>query len=235
MLASVLNNPTGYDPANGKDAKENLQGALRLRAAAAWSTTGAIDAEEAEKAEQRLPKFPKIEARATYGGQKGHMLTMVKDELHRLGFNDEEIDGGGLRVTTTFTQKAMDGRRGGRARGAARGLQGQEAARRVASVEPGTGALRGFYGGQDYLDSQINWAVAGGMVGSAFKPFALAAALKDGYSLKDTFDGNSPYEFPDGGDRQERGLRLRRLGNDYGSSVNATYALSSRSTRRTST
>ena len=35
------------------------------------------------------------------------MLKMVRDELHALGFSDEEIDGGGLRVTTTFTQKAM--------------------------------------------------------------------------------------------------------------------------------
>ena len=68
----------------------------------------------------------------------------------------------------------------------------------MASVEPGTGALRGFYGGQDYLDSQINWAVAGGMVGSTMKPFTLAAALENGFSLKDTFEGNSPYEFPDG-------------------------------------
>src|SRR3546814_5591953 len=44
----------------------------------------------------------------------------------------------------------------------------------TASVEPGTGALRGFYGGQDYLDSQINWAVSGGSPGSTFKLFALA-------------------------------------------------------------
>ena len=70
----------------------------------------------------------------------------------------------------------------------------------VASVEPGTGALRGFYGGHDFLKSQINWAVAGGAPGSAFKPFAVAAGIKAGYSLKDTFDGNSPYQLPGGGD-----------------------------------
>ena len=35
----------------------------------------------------------------------------------------------------------------------------------VATVQPGTGALLGFYGGQNYLRSQINWAEAGGMVG----------------------------------------------------------------------
>ena len=68
----------------------------------------------------------------------------------------------------------------------------------AASVEPGTGDLKGFYAGQDYLKSQINWALRGASVGSTFKPFAMAAAVKDGFSIKDTFDGNSPYYFPDG-------------------------------------
>ena len=67
----------------------------------------------------------------------------------------------------------------------------------AASVEPGTGAVRGFYAGQDYLDSQLNWAVAGGQAGSTFKPFALATGLKQGYSLKSTFEGNSPIEVGD--------------------------------------
>ncbi len=51
----------------------------------------------------------------------------------------------------------------------------------MATVEVGTGALRGFYAGQDYLDSQINWAVAGGMVGSTFKPLTVATAISEGF------------------------------------------------------
>ena len=62
-----------------------------------------------------------------------------------------------------------------------------------------------MYGGQDYLKSQINWAVAGGSPGSAFKPFALAAGIDDGYSLKSTFNGNSPYVFPNGDQGRQRG------------------------------
>jgi membrane peptidoglycan carboxypeptidase len=224
VLASVLNNPTGYDPANGKTAKENLKERYDyvLRS---MVKTGAIDAEEAEKAQKRLPKFPKIEAESTYGGQKGHMLKLVKDELHRLGFKDEEIDGQGLRVTTTFTRKAMDAAQEGVQEARPEGFKDKQLHIAAATVEPGTGALRGFYGGQDYLDSQINWAVSGGMVGSTFKPFTLATALKNGYSLKDTFDGNSPYEFPDGGTVRNEGVGPDGLGNDYGSAVNATYAL----------
>ncbi len=62
----------------------------------------------------------------------------------------------------------------------------------AASVEPGTGAVRGFFAGQDFLQSQLNWAVQGGQAGSTFKPFALPTALRQGYSLKSTFEGNSP-------------------------------------------
>jgi membrane peptidoglycan carboxypeptidase len=60
------------------------------------------------------------------------------------------------------------------------------------------------------------------MVGSTFKPFTLATAIKEGYSLEDTFEGNSPYEFPDGLEVRNEG---GGDGNDYGSSVDATYAL----------
>ena len=56
------------------------------------------------------------------------MLTMVKNELlraHQRGdgepFTDAEIDGGGLRITTTFTQKAMDAAEEGVRRGPAGG------------------------------------------------------------------------------------------------------------------
>ena len=83
----------------------------------------------------------------------------------------------------------------------------------MASVQVDTGAVRGIYGGQDYLESQINWAVAGGMGGSTLKPFALTAGIKEGFSLKDTFDGNSPFELPDGtGEVENQGDHELRLG-----------------------
>ncbi|WP_372735058.1 transglycosylase domain-containing protein [Nocardioides sp.] len=200
VLASVINNPSRFDPDNGKDARLALKERYRF-VLSSMVEVGSIDADEGDKAAKRLPKFNTPEVDDAYGGQNGHMLTMVKNELVKLTnektgepFTEEEINGGGLRVTTTFTEKAMTA--------AAQGVaeqrpEGKEFGDRnlhvgVASVEPGTGAVRGFYGGQDFLKSQINWAVAGGQAGSSLKPFAVAAGIKQGFELKDTFEGNSP-------------------------------------------
>jgi membrane peptidoglycan carboxypeptidase len=220
VLATVLNNPSRFDPANGKDARAALKERYDY-VLDGMADADNITAEEAEKAERRLPKFPKIEAESRYGGQRGHMLKLVRDELHDLGYKDQDIDGGGLKVTTTFTQKAMKAAEDGVIAERPEGFKDKQLHVGVASVEPGTGALRGFYGGQDYLDSQINWAVAGGMVGSTIKPLTVATALESGFSLRDTFEGNSPYEFPSGLQVVNEGIGD---GHDYGSAVNLTYA-----------
>ncbi|WP_344149037.1 transglycosylase domain-containing protein [Nocardioides koreensis] len=226
VLASVLNNPTLFDPANGKDAKANLKERYAY-VLGGMAHMGNISADQADRAERHLPDFPEIEAQSQYGGQKGFMLAMVRDELHSLGYTDEQIEGGGLRVTTTFTPKAMEAAKQGVMEARPDGFSDKQLHVAVASVEPGTGALRGFYGGQDYLQSQINWAETGGAPGSSFKPFALAAALKAGFSLKDTFEGNSPYYYngQDTGDRvRNEGTGPDGLGNDYGSAVNLITA-----------
>ena len=66
--------------------------------------------------------------------------------------------------------------------------------------------------------SQLNWAVAGGQAGSSLKPFALSAGIRQGFELKDTFEGNSPIEV-------DRHLEFENQGDeDYGSSVNLIKA-----------
>ena len=204
VLASVLNNPSGFDPANGKDAKTRLKERYDY-VLSSMAKLDMVEQDRADKALRKLPKFPKVAAESSYGGQKGHLLEMIRKELVRLKFSDEEIDGGGLQVTTTFTPQAMKAAEEGVIGARPEGFGDKELHVGVASVEPGTGAVRGLYGGQDYLDSQINWAVAGGQAGSTFKAFAVAAAIKDGFSLKDSFDGNSPYELPDGSDVENQG------------------------------
>ncbi|WP_220794141.1 transglycosylase domain-containing protein [Nocardioides pelophilus] len=204
VLAAVLNDPNDLDPANSKAARRELKGRYQY-VIDSMADMDEIDGDDADRARLRLPDFPEVETESAYGGQKGHVLQMVKTELLRLGFSEQEISGGGLEVTTTFTPKAMDAAMNGMKEARPEGFGYKELHVAVATVEPGTGAVRGIYAGQDYLESQLNWAVSGGQAGSTFKPFALAAGIKAGFSLKDTFDGNSPYELPDGSDVENQG------------------------------
>ncbi|WP_340537691.1 transglycosylase domain-containing protein [Nocardioides sp. GXZ039] len=223
VLASILNNPNNLDPADGKAVRQDLKGRFQY-VIDSMASEGYITDVEAAKARKKLPPFPEQDVEDSYGGQTGHALTLIKNQVLGLTkedgtpFTEEEIDGGGLRITTTLTKKAMDAAKAGvnSVRPKFKGTDDLHIG--AASVEPGTGALRGFYAGQDYLDSQLNWAILGGQAGSTFKPFAVATALKEGYALKDTFDGNSPYETEDGLEFENQGDE------DYGSAVSLTKA-----------
>jgi membrane peptidoglycan carboxypeptidase len=217
-LTAILNNPNGFDPekagqdSGGTELLGRYQYVLNGMAALKAQNKALSDYDEAtiEKAKEALPKFPKPKADSRLGGQKGHALTLVKTELKSLKdengnqlFTEEEIDSKGLKVTTTLSAKAMKA-----AERAVKDVRPEDKKAvsekhpedelhvGAATVDVKTGALKGFYGGQDYLDSQINWAASGGMAGSTMKPFTLAAALEAGYSLKDTWTGEGGWEIP---------------------------------------
>jgi membrane peptidoglycan carboxypeptidase len=173
---------------------------------------GTLDPSRAARVESHLPKFPKVQQINRYGGQKGYLMALVKQQLQALHFTNEQIEGGGLKVYTTFDwdkeHAAAEAIRQVRPRGK------RQLHIALASVEPGTGALRAMIGGTNFLDSQLNWATAGGSPGSAFKPYALAAALEQGITLRDYFDGNSPLQLPDGSTVENEGSGS---GTSYGS------------------
>ena len=91
MLAAVLNSPNYLSPDRGAEGRDALierydyvlegmvsMGNARLRPRPTSTTA-------------QLPKVGKPRTSNMYGGQRGFMLTMVKDELVRLGF-DETAD-----------------------------------------------------------------------------------------------------------------------------------------------
>jgi membrane peptidoglycan carboxypeptidase len=218
MLAAVLNSPNYLSPDRSDASKAALLHRYQY-VVSGMESMGAISGTEAGEIDGALPEVKKQAADNQYGGQRGFMLGMVKAELLRLGFTEQDIDGGGLKVTTTFTKKAMDAAKEAVDEVAPEGVKALHTA--VASVDVQTGGVLGFYSGQDYLKSQIDWATTALPPGSAFKPFAVAAGIKDGFSLKDTFDGNSPYEFPDGSTVVNEG---EGTGEDFGSHVSLTTA-----------
>ncbi len=218
MLAAIVNSPGHLNPDAGKSNKQALLQRYRyvLRGMASM---GNLDAAKADRLGQKLPKRVKPHATNSYGGQNGFMLTMVRDQLTELGFPEDQIQSAGLRVETTFTRKAMRASRKAVLSVRPSGLKKLHVA--TASVDVKTGALLGFYAGQDYLKSQLNWAALGGQPGSAFKPFALSAGIDAGFSLKDTFQGNSPYTYPDGSLVENEGSGS---GTDYGAQVSLLTA-----------
>ncbi|MGH3367432.1 MAG: transglycosylase domain-containing protein, partial [Nocardioidaceae bacterium] len=207
VLASILNSPGTMDPAIEKDNAEELLARYRY-VLDGMAESGAIDGKKAAKASRKLPKLAEYEVTDTLGGPKGYLLRLVEEHMASEGFTEDQIYGGGLKVVTTFDYKAQQATRRAVNQIRPKGLKNLHVG--ISSVEPGTGALRAMYGGQDYVESQYNWAEAGGQPGSTFKPFGLAAGFRNGFTMNTYFDGDSPYDLPLSGEVENQGNK------DYG-------------------
>jgi membrane peptidoglycan carboxypeptidase len=196
VLASVLRSPGYYDPGLRDGNAERL--AARYR----YTLRGMVSAGWADKKLLKNLEMPKVQLRSKTGilaGPKGYLVAAVQKELNALGFSDEKLMVGGLRVTTTLNKKAQE---------AAVLAVNKESPKKapddlhigLAAVRPGTGAILAMYGGPDYVERQLNNATQGiTQAGSSFKPFALAAALEAGISVDTVWNGKSPQTFDDNG------------------------------------
>ncbi|GGU38634.1 transglycosylase domain-containing protein [Nocardioides albus] len=241
-LAAILNNPAGFDPASSKfRGEEKLLGRYQY-VLSGMVALGYLKQVEADKVKDALPKFPAKTVPSRLGGQRGHALTMIKAELLGLKgadgkplFTEEKIDSGGLRITATLSPKVMKASASAaktvkpkNRKAYVPGDPEQKNALHVAtaSVDVESGALLGFYGGQDYLDSQHNWAATGGHAGSTMKVFATAAAIEKGYSLKSTWAGDSPFTTYAGSEVVNEGEQAGVAdGMDYGQHITMLKAM----------
>ncbi len=194
VLASVINNPTAFDP-DVKDNRARLLDRYRY-VITSMAETGDITAEQAAKYGKGLPKFPKVKTPERYGGPNGFLLKMVETELSDAGFSSSDIQGGGLRITTTFDQddqkaavKAAQDTTEQAARASGTKKSGLHAA--IASVDVDSGNVLALYGGPDYINSSRNWATTARPTASTFKTYTLAAGLENGFSLRSQFHGNT--------------------------------------------
>jgi membrane peptidoglycan carboxypeptidase len=129
----------------------------------------------------------------------------VKAELEAKGYPEEKLLSGGYKIYTTIDPKAqkiaedtvkqvMDG-------------QPQELKEALVAVDPKTGGVQAYYGGQNTREDARDWANTQRAPGSSFKPFDLVALLQKGKGLGEVYDGTSPREFGSATVRNSDGLQ----------------------------
>ena len=99
VLASVIRSPANYDPVEDAD---RLQGrfdyVLNGMVANGWLEAGERDG-------MQVPEL--AEAKKPRGGTDFYLMDTVRRELKVNGFTDQDIDLGGLRVTSTFDRRSQ--------------------------------------------------------------------------------------------------------------------------------
>ncbi len=198
MLAGILPAPVDLDPAvdpAGAEARFDyvVNGLV---------ATNAITAAEAATFEFPVTQ-PVADRGAQFTGPNGYLPDIVREELiTRLGYTAEDIDRGGLSITTTFSpveqQKARDAVFAGleEALAPTGGVFPTGLRAGLVSIDPATGEVRALYAGEGpepavgILDTATKDTY---QPGSTMKPFALIAGLTQGIELSETYNGRSPY------------------------------------------
>ena len=219
VLAALIKSPSGLTP---EERPDDLEARWRY-VLDGMQEEGWINAKQRARAE--YPKIKKQKAKDRLGGQTGFLLTMVEQQLSDLGFDETEVQRGGLRITSTFDRQAQ---RAGQAAVRKYGPKGGTDGLRIglAAVRPGTGEVLAVYGGSNFIDDQINNATRQfAQAGSTFKPFALASATEQGLPLTSVWNGDSPstvngYTFSNYGDKSYGPVTLLQATED---SINSAY------------
>ena len=180
-------------------------------------TTGAITQAEADEMEFPAPEAERPAEGNDLSGYKGYMLQEAVNELERLGYTEDQINRQGYSIVTTFDKDMMN---------AAYEVVEETVPHEnipegvnigLTTIDPKTGEVLAFYGGRDYWENQYDSAFLGAaQTGSAFKPYVLATALEEGYSLHSTVDGRGP--------RDIQGARIQNAGNSPGGVMDLVQA-----------
>jgi penicillin-binding protein 1A len=180
LLAGIPADPTRYDPAaNPRQAKARRHTVLR-----AMLEDGDVTRAEYWRADHEpLPdptdiRLPGVQGPAPY------FTNYVKQQLVD-AYGTARVFGGGLRVRTSIDLRLQRLAREAIAKWLPED-DGPSAA--LVAIDPRDGRVLAMYGGRNFAESQFNLAVQGErQPGSAFKPFALAAALDQGISPTTSF------------------------------------------------
>lgn len=181
VLAALVRTPSVLDPETHLD---------ELKYRWAYVLDGMVEMKALSRTERTATLFPPIvpvnelvddnSAR----GPEGLIRAQVLRELRASGVTEHELDTGALQIITTIDARAQQAAL--ESVGDVLGGQPGELRTAVVSVDPRSGAVRAYYGGSDGIG--FDFAQAPLQTGSAFKTFAVIAALQQGIGLSYKLD-----------------------------------------------
>lgn len=148
----------------------------------------------AQKEGLRLSTKPRI-----YSYNKApYFIDFVLNELKNIGFEEQEISQGGLKIYTTLDYKSQNvAQSTAVSMMNSSGLTGAANQVSLFSFSPTTGRVYAYIGGKNYEQSQydrVSKAVRPS--GSSFKPFVYATALQQGVNVNDAIE-DTPVTYGD--------------------------------------
>jgi penicillin-binding protein 1A len=181
LLAGIPADPSRYDPvANPRQAKDRRRTVLR----AMLDESKITPSQYVEADMTVLPRPENVRLPGTEGPAQ-HFVNYVKQQLID-EYGSAKVFGGGLKVRTTIDLELQQSARDAISKWLT-DPDGPSAS--LVAIDPRDGSVKAMIGGNNYRKSQFNLAVQGvRQPGSAFKPFVLATALKQGISPATHFE-----------------------------------------------
>lgn len=183
VLAATIQAPSSLDPWTNREKAESR-----------WNYVmdGMVETNAINRTDRINAVYPAVQDPAAAAntspvdGPNGLIKSRVIAELEEAGITEEQVNTGGLKITTTIdneAQKAAVDQVRAQTEGLAEDVRGA-----LVSVDPKTGGIRAWYGGEDPVG--YDYAGAGLQSGSTFKIVTLAAYLDQGGSIYDYFDSS---------------------------------------------
>lgn len=196
FLAAMLKGATYYDPAGATSIDPAATPeANKRRALTQMQDTlnkmvqyGHLSATERARY-TTLPKWKNPRSNTQLSGQIGYLVDLAKAYvIHNTKITADDLQKGGYQIYTTFDKKKVNELETAVKKVQQANIKPKERPKYDthvqfggASVNPESGAIEAIYGGEDATKHFTNNADAtGAQVGSTFKPFVLAAAMRDG-------------------------------------------------------
>ncbi|BCN71179.1 penicillin-binding protein 1A [Prescottella equi] len=183
VLAAVIQSPSSLDPTTDPEALQArwnyvLDGMVTMSALAPTERQSMVFPDA-------LPTAPNADSGAA-PGPEGLIRAQVLRELAESGVSEQDLNTEGLQITTTIDPTAQQAA----LEAVADTFDGEPENLRTAvvSIDPKSGAVRAYYGGDD--GKGFDFAQAGLQTGSSFKVFGLVAALQQDIPLSQTYDSS---------------------------------------------